>query len=108
MFAKKKPDIPPRPKIPTVEQIIEDIEHSSPDDSLFQRSFAGDVKQETFTQQTEADTVYAMVKEFVDVNTSLKETLHKLQDQNEALKISDLELKAMAEDIRKQALDALQ
>lgn len=47
MFAKKKPDIPPRPKIPTVEQIIEDIEHSSPDDSLFQRSFASKLYETT-------------------------------------------------------------
>lgn len=59
-------------------------------------------------QDKDAEIVYGQVKEFVDVNASLREILQRLQDQNEALKISDLELKAMAEDIRKQALDALQ
>lgn len=59
-------------------------------------------------QEKDAETVYGQVKEFVDVNASLRDILQRLQDQNEALKISDLELKAMAEDIRKQALDALQ
>lgn len=38
---KKKPDIPPRPKIPTVQQIMEDIEHSSPDDNVFRKKFIG-------------------------------------------------------------------
>lgn len=105
---KMKPVIPPRPKIPTVEQIIEDIEHSSTDDSLFQKAINEDSKQDITLQQSDAESVYGKVKEFVETNIALREMLHKLQDQNEALKISDLELKAMADDIRKQALDALQ
>ena len=105
---KKKPDIPPRPKIPTVEQIVEDIDHATSDDNVFQKTFVGEARQDGSTHQIDADTVYNKVKDFVDVNVSLKDLLQKLQGQNEALKISDLELKAMAEDIRKQALDALQ
>ena len=66
------------------------------------------MKQDSSVHQSDEDNVYNRVKDFVDVNASLKDLLQKLQDQNEALKISDLELKAMAEDIRKQALDALQ
>jgi len=87
---------------------MEDIEHSSPDDNVFRKKFIGEVKQETTSHESDAEAVYSRVKDFVDVNVSLRDLLQKLQDQNEALKISDLELKAMAEDIRKQALDALQ
>ncbi|XP_026278840.1 UPF0449 protein C19orf25 homolog [Frankliniella occidentalis] len=105
---KKKPDIPPRPKIPTVEQIIEDIDHSSPDDNIFVKSFNSESKREPTVQSNESETVYSKVKDFVEINTNLRDMLRKLEDQNEALKISDLELKAMAEDIRKQALEALQ
>lgn len=39
MMFKKRTDLPPRPKPPTNEQILEDISNSALDDSVFKGKF---------------------------------------------------------------------
>lgn len=54
------------------------------------------------------DIVYEQVKKFVEVNQSLAEALQRLQCQNDALLVSDEELRKTANEIRRQAKNALQ
>jgi FtsZ-binding cell division protein ZapB len=51
--------------------------------------------------------VYQKVQSFLEVNTNLQTVMQELQAQNNCLVTSDSELKKMAEDIRRQATDAL-
>jgi hypothetical protein len=54
-----------------------------------------------------AEVVYQKVKNFLEINSNLQSVLKKLEEQNNILLASDIEIKNMAEDIRKQAVDAV-
>jgi hypothetical protein len=53
------------------------------------------------------EAVYRKVQSFLEVNGNLQTVMQNLQEQHKSLVISDSELKKMAEDIRRQATDAL-
>lgn len=53
------------------------------------------------------EVVYQKVRNFLEVNRHLQSMMQTLQAQNECLVTSNTELKEMAEDIRRQAVDAL-
>lgn len=52
--------------------------------------------------------MFQKVQSFLEVNSNLQTMMQKLQEQNRLLVSSDSELKKMAEDIRRQALAALE
>jgi alkyl hydroperoxide reductase subunit AhpF len=51
--------------------------------------------------------VWTEVENFVQGNTQLQQLLEKLRGQSEHLQASELELRGMADEIRRQAIDAL-
>jgi hypothetical protein len=53
------------------------------------------------------EAVYQKVRNFLEANRNLQIIMQKLEVQNESLVTSNTELKKMAEDIRRQAVDAL-
>lgn len=53
------------------------------------------------------EAVYQKVRNFLEANRNLQIIMQKLEAQNESLVTSNTELKKMAEDIRRQAVDAL-
>lgn len=55
----------------------------------------------------EPQETYRKVRNFVDTNNELKTLMLLLKEQSEAVKVSNVELRIIAEDIRKQARDAL-
>ena len=55
-----------------------------------------------------SNVIFEKVRAFVELHENLKGCLQQLKDKSESLKISDCELKAMADDIRKQSIEALQ
>ncbi|XP_049830536.1 UPF0449 protein C19orf25 homolog [Schistocerca gregaria] len=115
---KKKPNIPPRPSPPGISQLIADLDNSDSDDIVFQRnklalenllneienseedSGAGD-------DENDPEKLYLRVKNFVETNNILHEYVKALEQQNDNLQICDDELKRIAEEIRKQAQQAL-
>lgn len=103
MMFKKKNDLPPRPKPPTNEQILEDISNSASDDPVFKECTRYNLDDEINT----VDASYLRIKEFIEVNRNLKSILIVLKDQNSSLQNSIVELQSMAEHIRQQATEAL-
>ncbi|XP_049963022.1 UPF0449 protein C19orf25 homolog [Schistocerca serialis cubense] len=115
---KKKPNIPPRPSPPGISQLLADLDNSDCDDIVFQRnklalenllneienseedSGAGD-------DENDPEKLYLRVKNFVETNNILHEYVKTLEQQNDNLQICDAELKRIAEEIRKQAQQAL-
>jgi hypothetical protein len=68
---------------------------------------------DNYSQTVNEDTknpgaVFQKVQSFLEVNSNLQTMMQKLQEQNKLLVSSDSELKKMAEDIRRQALAALE
>lgn len=121
---KKKHNIPPRPKPPVTEQVLDDINNAPEDDVVFTAttstsdswkncSAASVSVSDTPSSQiviediNNPEAVYRKVQSFLEVNSNLQTVMQKLQAQKESLVTSDSELKKMAEDIRRQATDAL-
>lgn len=53
------------------------------------------------------ETVFIKVRNFVEANSELEKMMDRLRVQKESLQFTEMELKQLAEDIKKQALDAL-
>ncbi|XP_063233877.1 UPF0449 protein C19orf25 homolog [Bacillus rossius redtenbacheri] len=115
MMFKKKPNIPPRPKPPLIEHIIEDIKNAPHDDVAFAvgeeeintPSRSGNKDASQASDQDNPEATFQKMKIFIEVNRDLKEMIVKLEAQNEELKEADVKLKNIAEDIRRQASEAL-
>ncbi|XP_023711062.1 UPF0449 protein C19orf25-like [Cryptotermes secundus] len=118
---KKKHNIPPRPKPPVTEQILDDINNAPEDDVVFMvmtstsdssKNCSAAVSDTPSSQIvieniSNPEAVYQKVQSFLEVNSNLQTVMQKLQAQKKSLVTSDSELKKMAEDIRRQATDAL-
>ncbi|GLG99766.1 Uncharacterized protein GBIM_06155 [Gryllus bimaculatus] len=114
---KKKANIPPRPKPPTGEMLIEDLQ-AAVDGDVFCNVLKTTAHKEmlhpdetqisNFSEHsTDPELLFEQVKMFVEINQNLRDIMKKLQSQNEFLQTSNLELKLKAEEIRKQAINAL-
>ncbi|KAF6215461.1 hypothetical protein GE061_010214 [Apolygus lucorum] len=97
---KKKPDLPPRPLVPPMNQIIEDLQNASSDDP----AFAGAPE----VGDTSKDSTFTIAQEFMDMSHRLKELEALLIRQKAELEENFKELEDMGENIKKQSLQALQ
>lgn len=115
---KKKPNIPPRPSPPEISQLIADLDNSDSDDIVFKRNkFALDnlltdtekneEERGADSDENDPEKLYLRVKNFVETDNVLREYVETLDQQNDSLQVCDAELKGIAEDIRKQAQQAL-
>jgi hypothetical protein len=77
--------------------------------STVMSSAVGDIPSSQFVSDgiNCPEAVYQKVRNFLEVNRNLRSMMQTLQAQNESLVTSNTELKKMAEDIRRQAVDAL-
>nr|CAD7602670.1 unnamed protein product [Timema genevievae] len=100
---KKKANLPPRPKAPTVEQLLEDLINAPHDDVVFSQLHGPTPAEDS----TDLEAVFVRVKSFMAANSQLRNLVHKLETQTAGLQAGDLELQAMAQEIRRQAQDAL-
>ncbi|PSN43416.1 hypothetical protein C0J52_02653 [Blattella germanica] len=118
---KKKPNIPPRPKPPIAEQVLDDLKNTSEDDVVFTlmknnvefAKLCGATHHITEDSPTtdnpnNPEAVYQKVKNFLEVSANLQSIMTRMHKQNKELFESDIEIKKMAEDIRRQAIDAVE
>uniref|UniRef100_A0A1B6DRC7 Uncharacterized protein n=1 Tax=Clastoptera arizonana TaxID=38151 RepID=A0A1B6DRC7_9HEMI len=100
MFRKKN-ELPPPPKQPTNEQILEDLAKAGSKDPIF---LEGDNDSE---DQSDLNEHFINVKMFLESNKNLLNLISNLEDKKENLLVCNSELQNVAEDIRQQALNAL-
>ncbi|KAJ9580807.1 hypothetical protein L9F63_024023 [Diploptera punctata] len=111
---KKRPNIPPRPKPPVGDQILEDIKNAPEDDDVFilmknTTEFLPNI-QDTAVNADDSNSpeaVYQKVRNYLEVNRNLESVMKTLEEQTNVLLSSEVEIKNMAKDIRKQAMDAV-
>ncbi|XP_075212331.1 uncharacterized protein LOC142319206 [Lycorma delicatula] len=101
---KKKNELPPWPKPPTNDQMLEDITSAPPDDPVFSE-FSSQKKNSS--DKSNVDITYDLVRKFLNASKKLEKSLTSLQEQNDLLQVNDTELRKMADDIRQRAEDAL-
>lgn len=109
---KKKRNIPARPKPPITEQIVEDLRNTNEFDVIF--TTPGMKKCDNPSRidyqpilTSDSDEIFSKVRNFVEINHKLQVGIHELYKKNELLQSSDLELKLITDDIKRQALEAL-
>ena len=106
MFSNKKGNLPPRPNIPDPEHILEDLNNASIDDIAFKIITKEEVPAES-TVGTGTSDSYQKVKTYLNIKEQLKQLEATLERKAQQLKMDNEEIKRLADDIRKQALEAL-
>ncbi|XP_042230901.1 UPF0449 protein C19orf25 homolog [Homarus americanus] len=122
MFRTKKTDFPARPQPPSWEQMEEDLKAATESDIIFTLS-AGKAGGKNTTDQPEksatgsdAETLkdymddeelFQQAVEFVEKNDKLLNNIHRLTDEREELQQVSNNLKLTLENVKKQALVAI-
>uniref|UniRef100_A0A069DNP4 Uncharacterized protein n=1 Tax=Panstrongylus megistus TaxID=65343 RepID=A0A069DNP4_9HEMI len=96
MFVKKKAELPPRPKLPPTNHILQDLENTPTDDPVFAGSSAAN-------EVTDRTSSYAMAQWFMSSIQRLKELEILLIKQKLEIEESHRELQDMAGIIRMEA-----
>lgn len=110
MFGNKKNNLPPRPHPLLAEQILEDILNANKEDIVFRLASKGEPGGEFLhysINTSDTESVYKRLKTYLKVKDSLTELSKTLKTEDEELRSSESEMKEMAEDIRRQAQEAL-
>lgn len=102
---KKKSNLPPRPKIPTVSQIIVDVSATVHEDPLFET--AKNISYKGAEDAHEQDPTYQKIKKFLKINHDLQEGIMNLESLCQSLKDADDEISKLSEDLKEQAVKAL-
>lgn len=85
MMFKRKSNLPPRPKLPTVNQIIEDLTATKHEDPLF--TAARNVTSKGFRAEEaqEQDKSYQHIKKFLELNQLLQDAVKDVNSLNKDL-----------------------
>ncbi|XP_076247762.1 uncharacterized protein LOC143187412 [Calliopsis andreniformis] len=106
MFSNKKSNLPPRPNIPDPEHILEDLNNAPMDDVAFQIISEDEASGENPTATNTSDP-YQKVKTYLSTKQQLKQLWATLEKKEQQLRTDTEEIKRLADDIRKQAQEAL-
>ncbi|KAF7997737.1 hypothetical protein HCN44_009135 [Aphidius gifuensis] len=106
MFGNKKNNLSARPSLPTVEQISDDIRHSSASDVAFnilakENTLKADLHFPT--NVNDAENIYGKAKMYLDSTKRLKLLAENLKNEKDNLQLSYEEIVKLAQDIREQA-----
>ncbi|KAG6803655.1 hypothetical protein HZU73_01033 [Apis mellifera caucasica] len=106
MFSNKKNNLPPRPRIPNSEHMLEDLNNSSIDDIAFKIIHKDEISGENLMNASTSDT-YQKVKMYLHIKQQLKYLETTLESKEQQLKTDNEEIKRLADNIKKQAQAAL-
>ncbi|XP_014217094.1 UPF0449 protein C19orf25 homolog [Copidosoma floridanum] len=110
MFGNKKHTLPPRPKPPGVDELLEDLDNSrNKDDVAFKllaRESAYHDSPESL-EMNELNNVYEKVKTYLDVHKKLQVVKDSISDSGEQLETSVNDMLKKTEEIKVQAQAAL-
>ncbi|CAL7943265.1 unnamed protein product [Xylocopa violacea] len=106
MFSNKKNNLPPRPHILDSERVLEDLNSASSDDIAFKIINKDEVCEENFANVNTSDT-YQKVKMYLSIKQQLKYLETTLKEKEQQLGANNIEIKKLADDIKKQAQAAL-
>lgn len=82
MMFKRKSNLPPRPKLPTVNQIIEDLTATKHEDPLFVAARNVTYKGFRGEEVQEQDKSYQHIKKFLELNQVLQDALKEVNSLN--------------------------
>uniref|UniRef100_A0A3Q2NRJ7 Si:ch73-238c9.1 n=1 Tax=Fundulus heteroclitus TaxID=8078 RepID=A0A3Q2NRJ7_FUNHE len=100
---KKRVVLPSRPELPTVGQILEDINKAAPDDPVF--SILEKTEQEsTRPADSEAALRFQQCRRYLELNGGLEEAQGRLQKQREELQAAGEQLDRTVEEVKGQVL----
>ncbi|XP_012539954.1 UPF0449 protein C19orf25 [Monomorium pharaonis] len=106
MFANKKNSLPPRPHIPSHEQMLEDLDKATVDDVAF-KIINELCTKDGSTGSNNSDDIYQKVKTYLNTRQQLKQLESTLKKEGEQLRADNEEIKRLADEIKKQAQAAL-
>lgn len=107
MFGNKKHNLPPRPNLPDLEHMLEDLSSASIDDVAFKVINEDKIQSENKTNQNNSEHIYKKVKIYLNVQEQLKQLEATLKKEQEQLQQDNEEIRTLADSIRKQAQAAL-
>ncbi|XP_023289458.1 UPF0449 protein C19orf25 homolog [Orussus abietinus] len=110
MFGSKKNNLPPTPRPPTSQQILEDLLDTALDDVAFTAISKDDHRKSLHfpMDSNDPEEVYTRGKSCLELVQNMKTLDHELQQEVNNLQSIREEMKILAQDIRKQAQDALE
>lgn len=108
MFGNKKSNLPPRPRIPDAEHILEDLNNASMDDVAFKIINKDEIAGEN-SANANANTsdTYQKVKMYLNIKQQLSRLESSIERKEQQLAADNEEIKRLADDIKKQAQAAL-
>ncbi|XP_003427145.1 UPF0449 protein C19orf25 homolog [Nasonia vitripennis] len=111
MFGNKKNTLPPRPKPPAIEEILEDLTNSENKDDvafkLLARESAYNDSNAITAELNDLNNVYEKVKTYLDVNKELKILRDSINENEEQLQSNVKDMIQLTENIKEQAQAAL-
>ncbi|KAK0096117.1 hypothetical protein PV326_006405 [Microctonus aethiopoides] len=106
MFSSKKNKLPPRPSLPSSEQILEDLNNVNISDIAFS-ILPNDNTQSTDlhfpTNVNDAENIYDKARRYLDGKQKLKVLSDILNIEEKSLQIDYEEIEKLAQEIRNQA-----
>ncbi|MED6279711.1 hypothetical protein CHARACLAT_003498 [Characodon lateralis] len=98
---KKRVVLPSRPELPTVDQILEDINKAAPDDLVF--SILEKTEQDSSRPAySEAELRFQQCRRYLELNDQLKEAQGHLQKRREELQAAGEKLYTTVEEVKGQ------
>uniref|UniRef100_A0A3P9MUB6 Si:ch73-238c9.1 n=1 Tax=Poecilia reticulata TaxID=8081 RepID=A0A3P9MUB6_POERE len=98
---KKRVVLPSRPELPTVGQLLEDINKAAPDDPVFSiLEKTEDIRGHV--SNSEAELRFQQSRRYLALNGRLEEALGQLQEQREALQTAGGQLDRTLEEVKGQ------
>lgn len=107
MFTNKKNSLPPRPRMPNHEDMLEDLDRAVVDDVAFKIINDLCVKESYNPMGNNSDDIYKKVKTYLNTKQQLKQLEYTLKKEGQQMHTDNEEIKRLADDIRKQAQAAL-
>lgn len=100
---KRKSNLPPRPKLPTVNQIIEDLTSTKHEDPLFVAARNISHKGFKMDDTQEQDASYQDIKKFLELNQGLQDVMKTLKSINENLNEEEKEISDSFDKLKEKA-----
>ncbi|XP_011304369.1 UPF0449 protein C19orf25 homolog [Fopius arisanus] len=105
MFGNKRKNLPPRPNLPQVDQIIEDLNIPTKNDVAFSFKDREDVQPNLHfpTNAYDVENIYGKARTYLEGNKQLKNLAESLEVEKNELQIDYTAIVTLAQDIRDQA-----
>ncbi|XP_066600903.1 UPF0449 protein C19orf25 homolog [Prorops nasuta] len=109
MFSNKTNNLPPRPHIPDMEHLLDDIKNADLDDIAFRilNKETEEAESSNSVNKITPGDSYKQVKLYLKVKSQLIDLKQKLKEEELQLQMDNKEISRLALDIRKEAEAAL-